>query len=166
MALGSTQPVAEMSTRNLPGGKERPAPKADNLTAIREPTVQKMWEPRRLTNLWAFRACYRNSSTFLYRYTLLLYNYSCLLLQAWRLIGQTSDSPRLSAYFRGQSVSPYEIGEYSVTLASDAVKWTYIRQSSRLLCSNKKLDIVRCLQYIWHRRRLVSYLNSHLKTIA
>jgi hypothetical protein len=38
-ALGSTQPLTEMSTRNLPGGKERPARKADNLTAICEPTV-------------------------------------------------------------------------------------------------------------------------------
>jgi hypothetical protein len=39
MALGSTQPLTEMSTRNLPGGKERPAHKPDNLTAIYEPTV-------------------------------------------------------------------------------------------------------------------------------
>jgi hypothetical protein len=37
MAMGSTQPVIEMSTRNLPGGKGRPARKADNLTAICEP---------------------------------------------------------------------------------------------------------------------------------
>jgi hypothetical protein len=28
MALGSTQPLTEMSTRNLPGGKGRPARKA------------------------------------------------------------------------------------------------------------------------------------------
>jgi hypothetical protein len=34
MALGST--LTEMSTRNLPGGKGRPARKADNLTAIYE----------------------------------------------------------------------------------------------------------------------------------
>jgi hypothetical protein len=39
MALGSTQPLTEMSTRNLPGGKGRPARKADNLTAICEPTI-------------------------------------------------------------------------------------------------------------------------------
>jgi hypothetical protein len=39
MALGSTQPLTEMSTRNLPGGKERPAHKANNLTAICEPIV-------------------------------------------------------------------------------------------------------------------------------
>jgi hypothetical protein len=39
MALGSTQPLTEISTRNLPGGKERPARKADKLTAICEPTV-------------------------------------------------------------------------------------------------------------------------------
>jgi hypothetical protein len=39
MALWSTQPLTEMSTRNLPGGKKRPARKADNLTAICEPIV-------------------------------------------------------------------------------------------------------------------------------
>jgi hypothetical protein len=39
MALGPTQPLTEMSTRNLPGGKGRQAHKADNLTAICEPTV-------------------------------------------------------------------------------------------------------------------------------
>jgi hypothetical protein len=39
MTLGSTQPLIEMSTRNLPGGKGRLAPKADNLTAICEPIV-------------------------------------------------------------------------------------------------------------------------------
>jgi hypothetical protein len=38
-ALGSTQPLTEMSTRNLPGGKGRPARGADNLTAIYEPIV-------------------------------------------------------------------------------------------------------------------------------
>jgi hypothetical protein len=48
MALGSTQPLTEMSIRNLPGGKGRPARGADNLTAIYEPIVYKMWEPRRL----------------------------------------------------------------------------------------------------------------------
>jgi hypothetical protein len=38
MALGSTQSLTEMSTRNIPGGKGRLAPKAD-LTAIYEPIV-------------------------------------------------------------------------------------------------------------------------------
>jgi hypothetical protein len=38
MALGSTQPLREMSTMNLPGGKVRPARKAD-VTAICEPIV-------------------------------------------------------------------------------------------------------------------------------
>jgi hypothetical protein len=64
MALGSTQPLTEMSTRNLLVDKERPAREADNLTAICEPTVHKMWEPRRLTTLWAFTACFRDSFTF------------------------------------------------------------------------------------------------------
>jgi hypothetical protein len=39
MALGSTQPLSEMSTRNLSGNKGRPARKVDNLTAICEPIV-------------------------------------------------------------------------------------------------------------------------------
>jgi hypothetical protein len=52
MALGSTQPLAEMNTSNLPGGKGRAAREADNLTAFCEPVVYKMWELRRLTTLW------------------------------------------------------------------------------------------------------------------
>jgi hypothetical protein len=41
MVLGSIQSLTEMSTKNLPGegDKGRPARKADNLTAICEPTV-------------------------------------------------------------------------------------------------------------------------------
>jgi hypothetical protein len=39
MAFGSTQPLTEMSTRNLSGGKGEPARKADNLTTIFEPIV-------------------------------------------------------------------------------------------------------------------------------
>jgi hypothetical protein len=48
------------------GGTGRPASKADNLTAICEPIVQKMWEPRHLTTLWASTACCRDSFTFLF----------------------------------------------------------------------------------------------------
>jgi hypothetical protein len=36
MVLVSIQSLTEMSTRNIPGGKGRPARKADNLTAICE----------------------------------------------------------------------------------------------------------------------------------
>jgi hypothetical protein len=64
MALESTQPLTEMSTRNLPGSKERPVRMADNLTTICEPTVYKTWEPRRLTILRAYMACYRDSFIF------------------------------------------------------------------------------------------------------
>jgi hypothetical protein len=39
MALGLTQPLTEMSTRNFFGGKERQTRKADNLIAIHEPLV-------------------------------------------------------------------------------------------------------------------------------
>jgi hypothetical protein len=39
MVLGSAQPLTEMSTRNLPGGKEQLEHKADNLTATSEVTV-------------------------------------------------------------------------------------------------------------------------------
>jgi hypothetical protein len=56
--LGRLSLLTEMSTRNLPGGNGRPAHGADNLTAICELIVYKMWEPRRLTTLWAIIACY------------------------------------------------------------------------------------------------------------
>jgi hypothetical protein len=58
MAPGSTQSLAEMSTRIFLGDKGRPARKADNLTAICEPIFYKMWEPRRPTSVWASTACY------------------------------------------------------------------------------------------------------------
>jgi hypothetical protein len=65
VALGSTEPLTEMSTRNLPGGKGRPERKADNLTAICEPVVYKTWQPQRLTILLASTTCYRDIFTFL-----------------------------------------------------------------------------------------------------
>jgi hypothetical protein len=39
MALGSTQPLTEMSTGDLYGGKGQPEREADNLTVICEPIV-------------------------------------------------------------------------------------------------------------------------------
>jgi hypothetical protein len=63
-ALGFAHPLSEMSNRYeyLLGVKPRPARKADNLTAICDPTVERMWESRRLTIPWAFNACYRDIS--------------------------------------------------------------------------------------------------------
>jgi hypothetical protein len=39
MALGLTQPLTEISIRNLPEGTARRARKADSLTAICEPII-------------------------------------------------------------------------------------------------------------------------------
>jgi hypothetical protein len=39
MALGLTQSLKEIGTRNLPGGKVLPMRETDNLTAICEPIV-------------------------------------------------------------------------------------------------------------------------------
>jgi hypothetical protein len=66
MVLASTQPLTEMSNRNLPGGKGWPVHKTDNLTAICELIVWKMWEPRHLATLWATLTCYRDSFTFFF----------------------------------------------------------------------------------------------------
>jgi hypothetical protein len=57
MALGSTQPLTEMSTRNFPGGKKRPARRAENIAAICEPNVCKLWELQPLTTLRPTTAC-------------------------------------------------------------------------------------------------------------
>jgi hypothetical protein len=63
MALRSTQPLTEMSTRNHSGCKGRPACKVDKLTTICEPIVRKIWEPGRLTVLWASTTRYMDSFT-------------------------------------------------------------------------------------------------------
>jgi hypothetical protein len=63
LTLRSTQPLTEMSIRNLPGSNGRPARKVDNLTAICEPIVYKMREPRRLKSLWTLMAYCRGSLT-------------------------------------------------------------------------------------------------------
>jgi hypothetical protein len=39
MALGSTQPLTEMNTRNLPGRKKWPACRPDNVATICEPNA-------------------------------------------------------------------------------------------------------------------------------
>jgi hypothetical protein len=45
--------LTETSTRNIPGDKGRPTPKAGKLTAVYELTVYKMWQlPQRLTTVW------------------------------------------------------------------------------------------------------------------
>jgi hypothetical protein len=44
--------------------------KVDNLTAIYEPIVKVMWDPYRLTTLWAFTARYRDSFTLLFMISL------------------------------------------------------------------------------------------------
>jgi hypothetical protein len=41
MALGSTQPLTEIRTRNFPGDKKRPARRADNIAATYELNVWK-----------------------------------------------------------------------------------------------------------------------------
>jgi hypothetical protein len=78
MALRSTQPLTEMSDKNIPGGEGRPARKSDNLTAICEPIVYKMWEPQHLTALWVSTARYRDTFTFIWRRWITI---ECLVLK-------------------------------------------------------------------------------------
>jgi hypothetical protein len=69
--------VAGWSTTDLPGGKERPTRRAHNLTAIYGPIFSKMWDPRCLTTLWAYAACYRDNFT--------LHQYKSIWI-SWRLL--------------------------------------------------------------------------------
>jgi len=61
MALGSTQPLVKMSTRNISWGQRRPVREADNLTNF---TCQIQWKSGSLNLLEPSgpnQACYRNS---------------------------------------------------------------------------------------------------------
>jgi hypothetical protein len=62
MTMESTQHLIEMSTKNFPGDKGRPAPKANNITAVSR-LSSKCGEPRRLATLLSSTACYRESFT-------------------------------------------------------------------------------------------------------
>jgi hypothetical protein len=65
MDMGSTQPLTEATTRNIPGDKGWSTRKADNTYRhVWADRLEKMWEPQRLTTLWAFTACYRDNFTF------------------------------------------------------------------------------------------------------
>jgi hypothetical protein len=77
-----------MNTINLPGSKGWLTRKGGNLTAICEPIIKKMWEPRRLRTLWAFTACYRDSFTFFTFLPLLLYAYPLPREHVYRAIAQ------------------------------------------------------------------------------
>jgi hypothetical protein len=61
MALGLTQHLTALGTRNLSEDEEQQARKADNLAVFCPPIVYKTWEPPRLTTLWASTACYGDS---------------------------------------------------------------------------------------------------------
>jgi hypothetical protein len=63
VALGSPQPITEMSTRNFPGVKKRPARRADNLAEC-----LKIWEPQPLAALRASTACTGINLPLLYRF--------------------------------------------------------------------------------------------------
>jgi hypothetical protein len=45
------------------GSRARPVCKADNICAIYEPNVYKLWDPKHLTTLQASTACYGDSFT-------------------------------------------------------------------------------------------------------
>jgi hypothetical protein len=64
MVLGSTQPLTEMNTRNIPGGKGRLARKANSLTVICDPIVNKMWEPQQLTTLLNSKVSHKDNFPF------------------------------------------------------------------------------------------------------
>jgi hypothetical protein len=83
MTPGPTQPLTEMSTRNLPGGKGRPEHKADKLIAICELSAKKMWEPRRLTNLRASTACYGGGAALAFTILLLLKSIQLIIHHAF-----------------------------------------------------------------------------------
>jgi hypothetical protein len=46
------------------GNRARPVRRAENLTAVCEPTVWNIWETQHLTNLQASTSCYADSFTF------------------------------------------------------------------------------------------------------
>jgi hypothetical protein len=78
-ALGSTQLLTQMNTKNIPESKGLPACKTNNLSAICEPTVLKMCEPQCFKTSWATTAHYRDNFTLFFSTVMqhLLRMYTC-----------------------------------------------------------------------------------------
>ena len=62
MVQASTQPLTEMSTRNIPGGKRRPVRRVDNLTTF---MCRFFWNPRALSS-WNCQGPSRTVQGFIY----------------------------------------------------------------------------------------------------
>jgi hypothetical protein len=57
-----TQSLAQMSTKNFPCGRGVKRSRCAKLTtAICEQILQKVWDSRYLTNIWASMTCYKDS---------------------------------------------------------------------------------------------------------
>jgi hypothetical protein len=69
MALGVTQPLVKMSTRNIPGGKGGRCVKLTSPTSRAE--CHEIWEPKPSGTLWATPGLLRDSFTFTFIYTVL-----------------------------------------------------------------------------------------------
>jgi hypothetical protein len=61
MVLRSAEPLTEMCTWTVSRSKGLPVGQADNLTAICDPIIKKMWELQHLAAVWANTAFYRNN---------------------------------------------------------------------------------------------------------
>jgi hypothetical protein len=73
MALGSTQPLVKMSTRNIPGGKCRQCVRMTSSTSRAE--CHEIWEPKPPGTLWTTPGLLRDTFTF--------YFYVCMY-SIWR----------------------------------------------------------------------------------
>jgi hypothetical protein len=62
MALGLTQPLVKMSTRNIPGGKGGPCVRLTSPPSRAE--CHEIWEPKPHVTLWATLGLLRDSFTF------------------------------------------------------------------------------------------------------
>ena len=63
MALGSTQPLVKMSTRNIPGGKGDRCVRLTTSSPSRA-ECHEIWEPKSPGTLWATPGLLRDSFTF------------------------------------------------------------------------------------------------------
>jgi len=78
MTLGSTQPLAKMSTRNIPGGKGGRCVRLTTSPPSRA-ECHEIWELKPPGTLWATPGLLRDSFTFHYYYYYYYYYYYILL---------------------------------------------------------------------------------------
>jgi hypothetical protein len=136
----------------------------DNLTAIYKPVVQKLWDLRRLTALWSFKACYRdNFTSFLpsLRPSVRLHESHFGSCEEFRLLvcNAVQCGRPAMLFFRNVGFCLKYMALQTTSVASRSKAWTVFPSSNACIVSSNPTEYI-----LWHvigKAELPNARNTH-----